>query len=329
MIEPNTQAAEPSIAELRILTGDSPEPEPAQAATEPTTETPDSNTDAAAAPGPVAEENTEAATGTAITEEPAPADESEAEIPEGVKKRIAKEVKEQARLDRLVTEAVSARKAKEAELAKLTADKPGSEPAPTTAPAAIDGKPVRPDLDSFDGTYAEYQTAVKKYEGDFETWLTAKTERTVTETLTARQKDEALKRDWEEATEKHGADFPDLMRNALASVPEGLQMAMSNLDNWSDVAVHLAKSPDELRALTAAFEQNPYKAVAELGKLEDRLQQASKPPETPAPASPAKVTKPLPAPPAKPGGAATVTPKVDLEKADMRTFKREMRSILG
>ncbi len=307
------------------MLADPPAPEPVAAVAapvaEPKTETPEPEA------APVVEEAkvTEAEPGTAPETEPEVVEE---ELPDNVRKRIAKEVERQARADRAIAEAVSNRKAREAELAKLAADKPGSEPAPTTAPAAKEGKPTRPDLDTFPGTYAEYQTALKKYDSDHEAWLIAETERTVEAKLTARQRDETLRKDWDEATEAHGAEFPELMKTLASSAPEGLQLAISGLDNWSQVAVHLAKTPDELRFLARKFDHNPYAAVAELGRLEDRLQQASKPPEPAKVVAPARVEKPLPPPPARVGGSASATPKVDLEKADMRTFKREVLHLL-
>ncbi len=318
---------EPSIAELRSFLSDSPAPapkaaEPAKEA-EPVTEIPDPETDEAAAPGPVDGENAKTESGPVAEETEA----IEEELPENVRKRIAKEVERQSRADRAITEAISSRKAAEDKLAKLTADKSGSEPAPTTAPAATPGKPVRPDLDTFAGTYAEYQAALNKYDADHEAWLIAKTERTVEDRLTAQRRDADLKKDWDSATEQHGADFPELMKTLAANSPEELQLAISGLDDWSAVAAHLAKSPGELKALAARFKANPYAAVADLGRLEARLQQESKSPE-PAKVLPAKVAKPLPPPPAKPGGAATATVGVDFEKADQSTFNREMAKLL-
>lgn len=299
--------------------------EKVEAAPEPKTEAPEPKADEVAAPGPAAgEEHKEAES------EPA-AEETEAieeELAPGVQKKIAKEVARGLRANRAITEAISNRKAAEDKLAKLIAGKPGSEPAKITAPAATEAKPERPDLDTFPGTYPEYQAALKKFDADHESYLIAKTERTVEERLTARQREDSLKRDWDGATEEHGAEFPEHMKTLAASSPEGLQLAISGLDNWSQVAVHLAKTPAELKALAAKWDVNPYAAVAELGKLEARLQTESKPPDpakTPAKAAP----KPLSAPPPKPGGNASPIVAVDLEAADQGVFNREMKAILA
>ncbi len=326
MPEIETQApSEPSIADLRSMVRDSPAPakaEKPEAVIEPKTETPDPNADALVAPGAADGEHTEAESGP-VVEDPEAIEE---ELPEGVKKKIAKEVSRQARADRAVLEAISNRKAAEDKLAKLTADKPGSEPAPTTAPAATEAKPVRPDLDTFPGTYAEYQAALAKYDADREAYLIARTERTVKEQFTAQQREDSLKRDWDGAMEDHGAEFPEHMKTLAASSPEGLQLAISGLDNWSAVAVHLAKTPDELQALAAKWETNQYAAVADLGKLEARLQTGTKPPE---PAKPAKAAKPLPAPPARVGGTASPAASIDLDKADQSIFNHEVKAILS
>ncbi len=329
-IAPVIQApTEPSIAELHTFLGGPPAVEAAPKTekseapvVEPKTETPESKTDAVVAPGPVTEENTEAATGTASTEEPEAIEE---ELPVGVQKKIAKEVARQSRADRAVLEAISNRKTAEDRLAKLTAGKPGSEPEQTTAPAATEAKPVRPDLDTFPGTYAEYQKALLKYDNEQEAYLIARTERTVKEQLSAQQREESLTKDWNEATEEHGADFRANMATLRDSTPEGLQMAISGLDNWSAVAVHLAKAPDELKALADKWNTNQYAAVADLGKLEARLQAGTKPPEA---VKPKPAAKPLPPPPAKVGGAASTVQSVDLETADQATFNRTVQAYL-
>ncbi len=327
MPDPVIQAptVEPSIAELHTFLGGPPAvetqaAEPA-AVVEPKPETPEVKADELAAPGAAETKDKEAESGTVVAEPEA----IEEELPENVRKRITKEVERQARADRAITEAISKRKESEDKLAKLTAGKPGSEPATTTAPAAIEAKPVRPDLDTFPGTYAEYQAALTKYDADHEAYLIARTERTVEERFTARQREESLTKDWNEATEEHGPDFREHMKALTAATPEGLQLAISGLDNWSAVAVHLAKAPDELKALAAKWDTNQYAAVADLGRLEARLQTGTKPPEA---LKPKAAAKPLPPPPAKIGGAAATVPSVDLETADQATFNRTVKAYL-
>lgn len=303
--------------------------EPAKTEPEAKTETPEVEAK------PAETEKTETAPGTVEKQEP---EEVEEELPDGVKKRIAKEAKKQAQIQSEIAKAVSATKAKEAELKALT-DKPGSDPVKTTE-SAKDTKPVRPKLPKMgqkgfeNETYTEFEqreedfenVLLPKYEEERDSWLTeqiqAKTRESVEQELTARQKQADLTREWDAAKKEYGAEFPKLMEKLAESAPEGLQVAISMLSDWPRVAAHLAKTPDELHSMVEKFNTNPYGAIAELGKLEDRLKPAPK-------TEPAKtVEKPLPPPPAKPGGQATATAAVNLDTADMATFSRTVRPIL-
>lgn len=233
-------------------------------------------------------------------------EEIEEELPEGVKKRIAAEAKKQAFFQSRIDQAVSARKAKEAEAEKLTG-KPGSEPEKPTEPAKNE-RPKRPDLSTFEGTLAEYQAAVAKADGDLEKWLEDRTRETVSKELTERQAKEAQQKQWDVATEKHGKDFPALMDTLAATTPVDMQRAISALEDWSAVAVHLAKNETERNALVEEFKTSPFSVFAKLGKLEDRLKPAAK--------TAADDEKPLPKP-LKPvaGDAPGRTARVDLDKA--------------
>ncbi len=100
------------------------------------------------------------------------------------------------------------------------------------------------------------------------------------------------------------------------------------MDDWPAMVFHLGnpENSDEMASLVALYEKSPSAAVRELGRIEDRLAK----PTTKEPTIKATETaKPLPAPPVRVGGGAGAVPKVDLEKADMRTFKREIQPFLS
>jgi hypothetical protein len=236
-----------------------------------------------------------------------PQEETEDELPENVKKRIAQEAKKQAFFQSKIDQAVSARKAKEAEAKTLTGES-GSEPAKTTEPAKNE-RPKRPERSTFQGTEAEYNAALDAHEQALEKWLESRTEETVSRKFTERQAREAQMRQWDDAAAKHGAEFPALMATLAAATPPAMQEAISALDDWSTVAVHLAKNEDERAVLVELFKVSEKKAIAQLGKLEDRLK-----PEAKAPAK--QEEKPLPKPLREIGGAAAGSAgRLDLDKA--------------
>lgn len=242
-------------------------------------------------------------------------EEVDEELPEGVKKRIAQEAKKQAFFQSKIDRAVSDRKAKEAEAQKL----PGAEPVQNTEQPS-NGRPVRPKPDAFT-TWGEYLTADENYATEHEAWLVTETRKTVAQEFTANQEREEGRRKWDTALKDH-AELPQMAPQVIENSPEGLQVAISALDNWAGVTVHLGKNPGELAALVQQFKANPHRAVAELGKLEDRLKPAPKQ----AAAAP---DKPLPKPLAPVGGGASAsTPKVDMENAPFSAFKSEVRRAL-
>jgi hypothetical protein len=295
---------------------------------------------------PPAEKTAESAPGTESTEPIEPVEDEElppeAEVPltRGAKKRIAIEVGRQNAIQRQIDEAVSKTKSLKADLAKITTtDTPGPEPAPTTEPvAAKTPKPVRPVLNDYPGTFEEWQAASDKHDVDLEAWyasensktvadLTKTVTQTVEKQLTAREQERQSKQAWDDAIVEHGAEFPAHMDTLRANSPEGLQIAISGLDNWTGVASHLGKNPEELKSLTTLFERNPFAAVASLGKLEARLDQAANQPPKEDPPKP----KPLPDPPPKVGGGATANVGIDLNKEDPGSpaWKREARRQLA
>jgi len=360
----NIPAPEPSFQDIKNFFADKPaDNAPLAVKTDPApvvlkTETPEPKADTPAADAPTgqtpvteggqpegepagetaAEKHTEAAPGTASEEQIEP----EPELDPGVRKRIAQEVRKQAAADRAITEAVSARKAAEARLKDLTADKPGSEPAPITAPAAetqpATPRPVLPVLDTYPGTFEEFKIEEKAKQAELEAWIVAETTRKVTEAvsqsvdkqLTERELQRNVEQKRADAEAVHGADFPSLMDTLAQNSPEGLQKAISGLDNWSGVAVQLAQKPEELAALVAIYQANPAKAVAQLGRIEFQLEQAAATPAPKPPAIPARAAaspKPLPDPAPRVGGSASAAVPLDLNTlaGDMPAFKAEMK----
>ncbi len=302
--ETTTTVTAPSMADLRAMAGGT-----KQAETPVSRETTETEVETSA-------ENTESESGTEqVTQQ-----EEEFELPAGVQKRIAAEAKKAAFFQSKIDKAVSERKAREAEAAKLT-DKSGSEPVKTTE-SAKDARPKRPDLASFTGTLAEFNKATDEYETKYEEWLKGETRKTVTQELTASQMETARKTAWDEAVKEHGEEFPKLMDALRDSTPPEFQVAVSALDNWSGVAMHLAKNEADRDALVELFNANQTRGAAELGKLEDRLKPAAKTEAT----EEKTVKKPLRA---VAGGALGIAPRIDLNKAPMSVFKGEINRMLG
>lgn len=294
--------------------------------------------------------STETEAGTVPVQDPEVVEEKESPLPEAVQKRIAKEVKEQARIDREIAEHVSRRKAKQAELDKIKADTgtSGSEPVTTTAPAKVDGKPVRPTLPpkpvfgakegetlgeyyaALDKRELDHEAALVKFETERETWMFGEAERIADRRLNERQYQERFKQTVAEAEKAIGKDFDGYRQRVVESTPEGLQVEIGALGDaiWPKVVAHLGDPANEaeMTELAKMYERSPSAAIRQLGRIEDRLTKLDS-------TEPAKVAtppvKPLPPPPARVGGGAAATPKVDLNKVDMRTFKREIASQLS
>lgn len=278
-------------------------------------------------------------------------EEPEEELAPGVQKKIAKEVARIARADRAIAEAVSRRKEKEAELEKLTTGKPGSEPAPTTAPAATT-EPVEPELDEPDveswqvknpeGTWAQYQIALKeirakhkeamqKYRADYAKWLKAETTRTVEVEMSERQTQDDNLREVQRAKKEHGINAFETAMTALSeNSSEQFQAVLCVLPEWDVVSFHLGNNPAELKRIGDIFADNQVAGLAELGALQYRLKQEAKKPEPEKP--PAKAAeKPLPPPPPRPGGSATATgsPFNFAKEPYGKQWKKEMSTRLG
>lgn len=306
---------EPSFAELRTMLADP---------VTPVVETPEKQ-------APAEIEQPESGTGDDKIKQPETVEyetQEERDVPAGVKKRKATEKAKQDQYDAEINREVALTKSKKDELAKLKTGNTGSEPAPNTAPAE-GAKPVRPSLAGWPGTAAEYDAAVDKYDADYKVWLQGETRKTVTAELAATQQKAQEKQEYDDAAKKHGAEFPALMKSLIENTSPELQRAISVLDDWSGVAVHLAKPAnaaertalvEKFAAIEAAAPDGKVKAftaaISALTALEHRLKPAAKP----------AAEKPLPAPLTAVAGAASATGAVDLDKEDRPylTLKREL-----
>lgn len=323
------EAGEPSFADLRAsLAGTAPtKPVEAQPVT----------SEKAAEATPAAEETLKTAPETVETK-PA-TEEAEEPLPENVQKKIAKEDSRTVEIQRKIDQAVSARKAKEAELASVTG-KSGSEPATNTEPEK-NAKPKRPTLPpdiqfgAIEGqTWGEFQDAKAKRERDHEaalaeydtkreTWLVSETRKQVEEEFRSNEAKKVREARWDTAVKEHGKDFPALVDKIRETAPDGLQTAIGALRDWASVAAHLGKNPAKLKDLVAEFAENQYEAIATLGRIQAGLQSAAKP----AVATVAATEKPLPDPPATPGGkASTSAAAFDYENASPAQIRARMKT---
>lgn len=323
------RAPEPSIAELRAMVADEPvvtEKSAPEAKSEPA--------EPAEVAEPVKQERQRGADGKFLKAEPG--DETEIQEPEkeaedtplpaNVQKRIAKEVEKQAKIDREIAEHVSRTKAKQAELEKLKSAESGPEPA-TNTELADDEEPVEPAFGTEGQTWADYQAAMKEFRKQHDTWILQRAERLADNKWIERQRQEKFDRTMAEGKKAHGEGFDDMRVRVVETAPESLQIEIGQMEDWPSMVAYLGH-PDnaaKLESLSNLFNQNPSAAIRELGRIEDRL-------KAPATKEPEKVkataTAILPEPPARVGGGAAATPKTNFEKAEMRTFKREIQPFL-
>ncbi len=257
-----------------------------------------------------------------------PEEQKEEPLPANVQKRIAKEVEKQAKIDREIAEHVSRTKAKQAELERLKSTATGSEPATNTETVDEDAEPQEPEFGTEGQTWGQYQEQKKAWQKAHDKWLVKMTERTIDEKFTERQRQDKFEKVMAEAEKTYGKGFDEMRSRVVESTPEGLQVQIGALDDWPSMVAYLGKpeNADEMVKLANLFNRNEPAAIRELGRMEDRLKQLPATKETVK----AKATdKPLPAPPVQVGGGAAAAPKVDLQKADMKTFKREMKAYLN
>lgn len=304
----------PSIPQLRSMLSGEP-PEPVEKAPEtPTPETPPADKPVEAKPEPVEGAGDQ-------QQQPEARKPEDPELPEGVRKRIDREIERQSLYRAKIDEAVAETKRLEAEHKRLTeGGKPGTEPVKPSEPTELK-RPVRPNLATFDGTIEQYEAAVAEHEVKLDEYYAAKSQQTVRQEYDAEVKRRAIQSDFRSAVEQHGEAFTKAVPIVTAKAPEALQQAISSQERWSEIVIELSKNPAELDALVAKFGANPFAAVAELGRIEARLtakvaethpEPGKAKPEAKAPKEP---DKPLPHPPDSVGGGASASAEApDLEK---------------
>lgn len=107
-----------------------------------------------------------------------------------------------------------------------------------------------------------------------------------------------------EAREKYD-DWDDLAEQFMApeyKIQEGVQLALMELDNSTDVIYHLAKNPDLLKQIQGLSE---LKAIAKIGAIADKLAEAKKPADQDKDSRSQTRTSSAPAPIATVSGANT------------------------
>ena len=209
----------------------------------------------------------------------------------------------------------------ERELASKT---PGPEATPATeappaAPAST--KPVPPDPSKWTGTWEALEAAKLDYVEQLTDWKVGERDRAKqTEQLQAQAK--TLHTTWEAKSQAFAKDNPEF-EDAIQTIgPRVTQAGVADLIKESPVGpemvLYLYQHPEESQRMGNCKTQ--VALARELGKLEAQL-------STPVTPTPTAAKKPLPKPPASVGGGSPAT--VDLDKCDMRTFKREVTKQLN
>lgn len=295
-------AAEPTMDELRaMVTGAEADPdaapaaaaEPAAAKTEPASE-------------PAANAGTERDANGQF-KKPAAGEEP---VTANVQKRIDKAVKAQRDAERRAEEA-EAKLAQPGSQPAAAGKPPAAEPAPPGAAAAT-GKPEAKNFDSYE-SYVEALT-------DWKIGQTKATEAKAQSEAARAAADQAAGVAWNERTEAAKAthsDFDAVMAEAAElPISKAMHVTIFESEHGPEVAYFLAKHPDEAARIAKLSD---FAAAREIGRIEGAITKPAAPASTPA--KPA--AKPLPKP-AAPIGGGTAPSEVDLDKADMSTFKREM-----
>lgn len=296
---PAPLSADPSISDLRtFLASDEPAAEPAAE----TTETPVVPAGEKTASG---EPETQPASEAALEK---PEDKHESAIDKRFRKLASQRDEARNR----------AEKAERELAAKSTPPGPAAQPVAEAQPATATTKPAPPDPSKWTGTWEELEAAKLDYVEKLTDWKAGERER---KAATERQQAEArtLHTTWEAKSKAFGEDNPDF-EDAIANIgPLVTRAGVADLIKESDVGpemvLYLHTHPSEVTRMGACKTQAAL--ARELGKLEAQLS-APVSKDTPAPAA----KKPLPKPPTSVGAGQPAT--VDLDKCDMRSFKREV-----
>ncbi len=223
----------------------------------------------------------------------------------------------------------------EAQLASRTAREPEAPPAPKVEakpPEKVRVKPTPSDKDDKGqakyATYEDYLEDLADYKAEQKIVALEKKmgEDDAKRTVEAQQKQVTMR--WQEQVDAARAKHADFMEVALDSklpIPPGSAVEQWVLDSdiGTEILYHLAKHPDELKAIHA---MPPVKAARALTILEAELSDSPAPPPEPAPASAAKRVTSAP-PPAHEVGNRQRAPDYDpaaeaLAEGDFDAYRR-------
>lgn len=246
----------------------------------------------------------------------------EKELPRGVQKRLGKLDEEDGYYKGLIDAKRREIEARKKELADLDG-KPGAEPEKSPKPAS-NAPPEEPDIDTFEGSNAEFKAATKKWKADYREWMRTESRSDVRAELEAERHKAEADKAISDARTRHGEGFDGWRQTVAKAASPALQSAISDLDDWSAVVKHFGENPGELAELNEMFDQNPVRAVVKLGKLEDRLTAAVKPEET----APKREKLPPPIPASNGNSAAAKQPSMDdaLKAGDIGATRRLLKA---
>jgi hypothetical protein len=239
------------------------------------------------------------------------------------------EEKHESAIDKRFRKLAAQRDEARQEAEKLKRELASKTPGPAAAPAAeappaaaASTKPAPPDPSKWTGTWEELEAAKLDYIDKLTDYKADQRDRAKqTEQLQVQAK--ALHSTWEAKSKTFAESNPEF-EDAIGSIgPLVTRAGVADLIKESPVGpelvLYLYQHPEETARMGNCKTQ--VALARELGKLEAQLSTPVS--QTPTPAA----KKPLPKPPASVGGGSPAT--VDLEKCDMRTFKREVTKQLN
>ena len=291
--------AEPSIAELRTMLASEETP-----AAEPAAET--TETSVAAGDEKTVEGKPEAKSASEAAVEK-PEEKHESAIDKRFRKLASQRDEARQR----------AEKAERELAAKSTPPGPAAQPVTEAQPATATTKPAPPDPSKWTGTWEELEKEKLDYVEKLTDWKAGERER-AQQTRERQAQAQTLHKTWEQKSEAFGkdnADFEDAIQNIGPKVTQaGVADLIKESPVGPEMVLYLHQHPEEAARMGQCKTQ--VSLARELGKLEAQLSAPVSNTTTPA----AKAR--LPKPPTSVGAGQPAT--VDLEKCDMRSFRREV-----
>lgn len=225
----------------------------------------------------------------------------------------------QKKIDKLTREKYEAIERENALLKKL------AERGEPLAPKAVEAVKAKPKVDDFN-TYEEYVESLADWKAEQKYRdLSAKENETAEQEVQQAQLQErfdAHVKRVEAAREKY-TDYDQVVESIEAEndeLPEGVALTIVELENGPDVAYHLAKNPEILSKLR---EMSSYRAIAEIGKIADKLAGTAEPKEPPKPKSAA----PAPIKPVSTGATKSAVPLDEMSYSDYKKARASGRTV--